>query len=146
LNQPSPTTEINLSRVINASPDQVFDAWLDHTRPGSPWFGVPKAIVNPPKVDSLFYSMYQLEGKEVAHYGRFITLEKPRKIQHTWVSKATRGIESVVTLSITPVDGKTQVQINHANVPDDEAGRHHENAWKYVLAKMSSRFKDGTSH
>jgi uncharacterized protein YndB with AHSA1/START domain len=139
MNQSVKTTEINLTRTIDASPDEVFEAWLDHTCPGSPWFGVPKAIVNPPKVDSLFYSMYQLEGREIAHYGRFITLEKPYKIQHTWVSEATRGMESIVTLSFEPVQEKTQVHINHANVPDDEAGHHHINAWKYVLSKMSSR-------
>ena len=140
------TTEIHLDRTINASPEAVFDAWLDHTCPGSPWFGVPKAIVNPPKVDSLFYSMYQLEGREVAHYGRFTILEKPHRIQHTWVSEATRGMESIVTLSLEPAEGKTRVHVHHTNVPDDEDGRHHENAWKYVLAKMSSRFRDETTH
>lgn len=139
------TTEIHLDRTINASPEEVFEAWLDHTCPGSPWFGVPKAIVNPPAVDSLFYSMYQLEGREVAHYGRFIALEKPHRIQHTWVSEATRGMESIVTLSLEPAEGKTRVHVHHTNVPDDEDGRHHENAWKYVLAKMSSRFRDETN-
>jgi uncharacterized protein YndB with AHSA1/START domain len=135
------TIEINLTRIINANPHEVFDAWLDYSSPGSPWFGVPKAIVNPPKIDALFYSMYQLEGKEIAHYGRFIILEKPHKIQHTWVSEATHGMESIVTLIFSPVEGKTQVHVHQGNVPDDEGGRHHENAWKYVLAKMSSRFE-----
>lgn len=135
------TTEINLSRKINASPDEVFEAWLDPTCPGSPWFGVPKAIVNKPAVDALFYSMYQLEGREIAHYGRFITLDKPNKIQHTWVSQATQGLESIVTLSFEAVDGKTQVHVNHANVPDDEEGHRHKHAWGYVLGTMVSRFK-----
>lgn len=145
MNQPVKTTEINLKRTINARPDEVFEAWLDHTSPGSPWFGVAKAIVNSPNVDSLFYSMYQLEGREVAHYGRFITLDKPREIQHTWVSEATRGLESIVTLSFESVEGKTQVNVNHSGIPDDEAGRHHEHAWGYVLAKMRSRFGKGNS-
>ena len=143
MNEKIKVTEINLKRTIDANPEEVFEAWLDHTNPGSPWFGVPKAIVNPPKVDSLFYSMYQLEGKEVAHYGRFIVLEKPRQIKHTWVSEATRGMESIVTLSFEPVDGKTHVHVNHANLPDDEGGRLHERAWGYVLGQMSSRFKQG---
>jgi activator of HSP90 ATPase len=140
MNQATKTTEINVRRTIAASPDEVYEAWLDYTRPGSPWHGVGKAIVNPPKVDGLFYSMYQLEGREIAHYGRFTTLDKPSKIQHTWVSEATHGMESIVTLSFEPVEGKTQVLVNHSNVPDDEGGRFHENAWKYVLAKMASRF------
>jgi len=140
MTQPINTTEINLTRLINASPEEVFEAWLDHTTPGSPWFGVSKAIVNPPKVDGLFYSMYQLAGREIAHYGRFTTLEKPHTIQHTWVSEGTRGMESLVTLTFTAVDEKTQVQVKHTNIPDDEEGRRHEHAWGYVLGAMRSRF------
>jgi hypothetical protein len=55
MNQRIKTIEIDLNRIIDAPPDEVFETWLDHTSPGSPWFGVPKVIVNPPNVDSLFY-------------------------------------------------------------------------------------------
>jgi len=134
------TAELNLSRTIDASPEEVFDAWIDHTGPVSPWSGVTKAIVNPPKVDGLFYSMYQFEGQEIAHYGRFVTLEKPRRIQYTWVSEATQGLESLVTLNLEPQGDKTVVQVKHTNVPDDEDGRRHQQAWGYVLARMSSHF------
>jgi uncharacterized protein YndB with AHSA1/START domain len=143
VNQKIATTEINLKRTINATPDEVFEAWLDSSSPGSPWHGVSRAILNPPAIDSLFYSMYQLDGREVAHYGRFIALDKPRRIQHTWVSEGTRGMESIVTLTFEPVDGKTQVQVNHSNVPDDEEGRRHQHAWGYVLGLMLARFKRG---
>lgn len=140
MNRKIPTTELNLSRTIDASPAEVFDAWLDHTKPGSPWCGVAKAIVSPPQVDGLFYSMYEMQGSEIAHYGRFITLARPTTIQHTWVSEATQGLESVVTLTFRSETGKTLVHIHHANVPDDEGGHRHEQAWGYVLAKMTSRF------
>lgn len=143
MNQPIKTIEINLTRTINGRPDEVYEVWLDQTSPGSPWFGVPKVILNSPKVDSLFYSMYQFEGHEIAHYGRFIALEKPRRIQYTWVSEATRGMESVLTVSFELMDGKTQVHVNHANVPDDEGGRRHKQAWGYVLARMASHFGKG---
>lgn len=133
--------EINFSRTIDASPAEVFDAWIDATGSVSPWSGVAKAIVNPPKVDSLFYSMYQMEGHEVAHYGRFVTLDKPRRIQYTWVSEATQGLESLVTLHLEPQGNKTVVQIKHTGVPDDEAGRRHEDAYGYILTRMSAHFR-----
>jgi uncharacterized protein YndB with AHSA1/START domain len=134
------TTEIRLTRTIDTSPQEVFEAWIDPTSPGSPFHGVPKAIVSPPRVDGLFYSMYQLEGREIAHYGRFVTLEKPHTIQHTWVSEATQGLESLVTLTFEPQGSKTVVSVRHGNVPDDEEGHRHEVAWGYVLGRMSSRF------
>ena len=32
------TLEVNLERVIDATPAEVFDAWLDPEHPGSPWY------------------------------------------------------------------------------------------------------------
>jgi uncharacterized protein YndB with AHSA1/START domain len=131
------TTELNIKRTINAIPSEVFDAWIDPTSPGSPWCGVTKAIVNRPKADGLFYSMYQFEGNDIAHYGRFVTLDKPCRIQYTWVSEATQGLESLVTLNLKAQGDKTVVQVKHTNVRDDEGGHRHEQAWGYVLARMS---------
>lgn len=135
------TIELNLTRMIDAEPDEVYEVWLDKTSPGSPWFGVPKVILESPRVDGLFYSMYEIEGREIAHYGRFLALEKSRRIQYTWVSEATHGMETVLTISLESVNGKTQVHVHHRGVPDDEGGRRHEHAWGFVLARMSGHFK-----
>lgn len=134
------TTEISLKRTINASPEEVYKVWLDRTHPASPWFGVPKVILDSPKVDGLFYSMYRIDGREIAHYGRFTALEKPRRIQYTWVSEATHGTETLLTVSFEPADGKTKVHVHHTNVPDDEGGRRHQQAWGYILARMTSHY------
>ena len=41
------TTELTLTRTIAAKPAAIFDRWLDIKKPGSPWFGIKKAILNP---------------------------------------------------------------------------------------------------
>ena len=96
--------------------------WLDPKIPGGLWFGVERAIVNP-VVDGLFYHAVKHEGRSWPHYGRFIRLDRGRAIEHTWVSEATRGLESVVTITLAPRDGATEVTLRHANLPDDEMGR-----------------------
>ena len=133
------TTELTVTRIIPAKPAEIFDVWLDSKSPGSPWFGVAKAIVNP-VVDGLFYHLVQFEGCGWAHYGRVTALERPSKIQHTWVSPATRGLESVVTLSFEPQGDQTLVTLHHANLPDDEMGRRHQEGWGFVLAMLAERF------
>ena len=133
------TTSLTVSRKIAASPDEVFDVWIDASQPGSPWFGVARAVVQP-VVDGLFYHLVQFEGHDWAHYGRFIALDRPRRIEHTWVSEATRGLESVVQLTLLPEDGQTLLTLRHTNVPDDEMGRRHEEGWGYVLATIAERF------
>jgi uncharacterized protein YndB with AHSA1/START domain len=133
------TIELTVARLIPANPAEVFDVWLDSKSPGSPWFGVARAIVNP-VVDGLFYHLVQFEGHDWAHYGRFIALDRPRQIQHTWVSEATRGLESVVTLTFKVQGDQTLAKLHHTNVPDDEMGRRHEEGWGFMLEVIADRF------
>jgi uncharacterized protein YndB with AHSA1/START domain len=135
------TASVKVQRVIEASASEVFDAWLDPACQGSPWNGVAKAILQP-VVDGLFYRMH-LSGQggyELAHYGRFIVLERPRRMQYTWVSQHTRGLESVVTIDFESRAGATHVALVHENLPDDEKGRLHEQGWQYHLAQVAHGF------
>jgi uncharacterized protein YndB with AHSA1/START domain len=100
------TFDLSLSRTIRGSADEVFDVWLDPKSPGGLWFGVERAIINT-VVDSLFYHVVKHEGRSWPHYGRFIRLDRGRAIEHTWVSEATRGLETVVTIMLTARDGVT---------------------------------------
>lgn len=132
------TMRVKVERTIEASPSEVFDAWLDPDCKGSPWNGVTKAILQP-VVGGLFYRMHLSEGEdyELAHYGRFTILEHPRKMQYTWVSQHTRGLESVVTIEFEERKDATRVVLVHENLPDDEKGRMHEQGWQYYLSQTA---------
>jgi uncharacterized protein YndB with AHSA1/START domain len=81
------------------------------------------------------------EGRSWPHYGRFIRLDRGRAIEHTWVSEATRGLETVVTITLTPGKDGTEVTLRHANVPDDEMGRGHQEGWTWYLNALGQRFE-----
>ena len=134
------TFDLTVSRTIRGSADDVFDVWLDPKSPGGLWFGVERAIINP-VVDGLFYHVVKHEGRSWPHYGRFIRLERGRAIEHTWVSEATRGLETVVRVTLTPRDGGTEVTLHQANVPDDDMGRGHEGGWSWYLSALAERFE-----
>lgn len=134
------THDITISRVIQASAPDVFDAWLDPKSPGGLWYGVEKVIVTP-VVDGLFYHAVQHAGRSWAHYGRFIRLDRGRTIEHTWMSEGTRGLESIVTITLEPQDGGTAVTLRHANIPDDEMGRGHKDGWTWYLNTLAERFE-----
>jgi uncharacterized protein YndB with AHSA1/START domain len=132
-------TDLTLTRSIAATPAEVYDVWLDAQSPGGPWFGCKKVILDA-KVDGLFYHSVSHMGRDWAHYGRFLVLDRPRQVEHTWVSEGTRGLESVVALTFEP-DGKgTRVTLRHSGVPDDEFGRQHGDGWGYVLGAIEERF------
>lgn len=132
-------TDLTLTRTIPARPADVYDVWLDTTSPGAPWFGCKRVILDA-KVDGLFYHCVAHAGRDWAHYGRFLTLDRPRCIEHTWVSEATRGLESVVTLTFDPKDDQTLVTLRHSGVPDDAFGRQHGDGWGFVLESLEQRF------
>jgi uncharacterized protein YndB with AHSA1/START domain len=136
--------ELTASRTITASPEQVFDLWLDPKSPGGPWFGAERVILNP-VVDGLFFHSVNHQGRSWAHYGRFLALDRPRRIEHTWVSEATRGVETVVTITLEPRDGRTEVTLRHAGVPDDELGRQHQEGWTWMLSTIAQRFGEKAS-
>jgi uncharacterized protein YndB with AHSA1/START domain len=92
------------------------------------------------KVDGLFYHCVSHEGHEWAHYGRFVALDRPKRIEHTWVSEGTRGLESVVTLTFETKDGETLVTLRHSGVPDDDFGRQHREGWAFILDAIGKRF------
>ena len=131
--------DVKVERTIPAAPEEVFDAWLDAKTPGSPWNGCKRAILNP-VVDGLFYHSVEHMDREWAHYGRFVILERARRIEHTWMSEATKGVESLVSIALRPVDGGTQFVLRHSGVPDDELGRSHEQGWNWIASALSQRF------
>ena len=132
-------TDLTVSRTVKASPEEVFDVWINPKSPGGPWFGTERVILDP-VVDGLFYHAVKHEGRTWAHYGRFIQVERPRLVEYTWVFEATRGVESIVTVTFQARDGQTEVTLRHSGVPDDEMGRQHEAGWGWVLSMLTERF------
>jgi uncharacterized protein YndB with AHSA1/START domain len=137
--QPPKQTDLTLTRSIAATPAEVYDVWLDPKSPGGPWFGCKRVVLDA-KVDGLFYQAVEHAGREWAHYGRFVVLDRPRRIEHTWVSEGTRGLESVVALTFEPEGTGTRVTLRHSGVPDDAFGRQHGEGWAYVLGAIAERF------
>ena len=137
-------TEVTVSRTISAAPGKVFEVWMDPASPGSPWYGLPRLIIHI-VVDGLFYFIVEHEGKKWAHYGRFLRIEKPDAdgaalVEYTWVSEATRGWESVVTISFQPLGDETEVTLRHSNLPDEAMAERHQEGWMWMLNTLAERF------
>jgi uncharacterized protein YndB with AHSA1/START domain len=137
-------TEIKVARNIPATAEEVFDVWLDPKSPGGPWFGAERVILNP-AVDGLFYFAVMHEGRSWPHYGRFLRIDRPRNVEYTWVSEATKGIESVVAITFEPRENGTEVTLRHTGVPDDEMARQHEDGWAWILSMLAERFASRAS-
>jgi uncharacterized protein YndB with AHSA1/START domain len=133
--------DVTVSRLIPGPAANVFDVWLDPSCPGSPWHGAKKIIVSP-VVDGLFFWGHQHANRMLPHYGRFLRVERGKLLEHTWMSESTHGLESTVSISFEARAGGTQVTILHRGLPDDDAGRGHEEGWEYFLGELEKPFHD----
>jgi uncharacterized protein YndB with AHSA1/START domain len=131
--------EVRVERTIPAPPAEVFDGWLNPKIPGNPWNMAEKLLLSP-KVDGFFY--WTIKG--TAHYGRFTELERPGRIQCTWVSPSTSGLESVVTVTFKKQGKNTLMTLVHSNLPDTDGGRGHEKGWNFFLDSFLKQFTDAS--
>jgi hypothetical protein len=56
------------------------------------------------------------------------------------MSEATKGKESIVTVTMEPQGEQTAVTLRHSGVPDDEMGRQHAEGWTWVLSALAEGF------
>ena len=128
--------DITVSRTIPALAEKVFDVWIDPKSPGGPWFGAERVILDP-VVDGLFYFAVKHEGRIWPHYGRFLEIDRPRRLEYTWMSEATKGAESIVHITLEPRGEQTELTLRHTGVPDDEMGRRHKDGWTWILSALA---------
>ncbi|MDB5051460.1 MAG: hypothetical protein JWO30_4531 [Fibrobacteres bacterium] len=129
------TLELKFERTIPAPPTDVYDAWLNPKFPGNPWNMGDKLLLNP-KVDGFFY--WLVHG--TPHYGRFTRMERPRRIQHTWMSPYTLGQESTVTVTFKKKGEDTLMTLVHTDLPDTEEGKAHEDGWNDFMESFPKQF------
>lgn len=137
MNKPKKTIEVKVERTIPAAPGVVFDGWLNPQVPGNPWNMADKLLLNP-QVDGFFY--WTVHG--TPHYGRFTEVKRPGRIQHTWMSPNTSGLESTVSVTFEKKGKDTRMTLVHSGLPDTVGGRSHEKGWNYFLDNFPGQFSD----
>src|SRR6266571_4001554 len=113
------TLECKFERTIPAPLGEGFDGWLDPKIPGNPWNAADKLMLNP-------------------------EVERPGRIQHTWVSPNTLGEESMVTVTFKKQGEETLMTLVHSDLPDHELARGHEKGWNYFLEIFREQFGIGS--
>jgi len=132
------TIEVKVERIIPAPPARVFEAWLDPKIPGNPWSMAEQLLLNP-VVDGMFY--WRING--TPHYGRFTEIGRPGRVQHTWVSPNTLGLETMVTVTFTQEGAGTRMTLVHTGLPDNDRGRGHEKGWAFFLGNFQEKIALG---
>ena len=111
-----------LTATIPASPEEIYDAWLDS-------FGHSEMTGSPA-------TMSDQVGAEVSAWegyitGRNLELVPGERIVQSWRTsefEEEHG-DSVITLTLEPVEGGTLLTLEHSNVPDEQKS-YEEGGWE----------------
>ena len=70
---------------------------------------------------------------DLPHYGTYRVIDRPHKLEFTWISQHTQGLESVVTVELQATDGGTTLTLNHSNLPDKPMAEAHNQVWTMIM-------------
>jgi uncharacterized protein YndB with AHSA1/START domain len=128
-----------VKRVFDASPARVFDAWLTHEQ-FQQWIGPEGVNCDVPLFEPRVGGRYKIvmkmsDGSTIPVAGTFKTVDRPKSFSMTW--KWENGEhDSLVTVSLRDVDGKTELTLRHDGLQTAENCAAHERGWNSALNKM----------
>jgi uncharacterized protein YndB with AHSA1/START domain len=117
---PAQYIKVTVTRQFDASPERVFDAWLDPEMIGKWMFGVALReeevlrIVSDARVGGSFSFLVRRQGQEIDHIGKYREIDRPRRLVFTWGIAGESEDESFVTIEIVPQGRGAELTLTHA--------------------------------
>lgn len=135
---------IVVSRVINASAERLFDAWLDPQAVGI-WLRPGNAETTDATIDARVggrFTIVMNSATPTIHGGTYQVIDRPRRLAFTWRSSHTDDRDTLVTVDFVAVDAadaavpSTEVIITHEQLPHEKARLEHADGWSDGLALL----------
>jgi uncharacterized protein YndB with AHSA1/START domain len=132
-----------VQRVMPATPDVVFDEWLDPESLQEWMCPRPSrcvAVNVEPRVGGSVRLDVDNSGNSVLITGRFLAIDRPHLLRFTWSNSNWRDptVVSVVNVAFEPFgDDRTLMSIDHSLLPPEEFDSF-QNGWSRVCDQLGA--------
>jgi uncharacterized protein YndB with AHSA1/START domain len=134
--------EFSVTHAYAATPEQVFDAWLDPAIARRFLFATPtgemiRAEVDPKVGGRFVFVDRRPDMGDVLHTGEYLEIDRPRRLAFTFgVPQFDPGF-TTVTVEITPTAGGCTLTLTQAQVPAEWADRSKQ-GWGMILGALEA--------
>lgn len=124
---------------IDASPDKVFDAFIDPAQLTEWWGSADTYRTSNWKVDLRPGGEWSCSaqgvtgGPQSTVSGRYLVVDRPRKLSYTWNPSWAPGEETRVHLTFEAIDSGTRVLFLHEGFTSAQSREAHTTGWTRVL-------------
>lgn len=138
--------EVRLVRRYSASPQRVFDAWVD-PKLLCQWFGAgPQVSCDgcelDPRVGGHFRIAMSGEGRQFVIVGNYLEFDPPRRLVFTfsWELPADAVKNTRVSLDFRAVADGVELTLIHAGLPSEKSRQSHAGGWTGCLDRLGRFF------
>lgn len=134
------TQTIIVTHRFDASPERVFDAWMDPDRMRRFLFATASGEIIKVEVDPRLGGGFVVVDRrpdmgDVEHYGRYVEVDRPRRLAFDFALSADMQDSTRVTLDIRPMGEGCELTLTHDGVWADYAERT-EGGWTTILGGL----------
>ncbi len=135
-----------IRRVLPASCEEVFDAWLDAA--GMRNWMCPGPVTScdavlEPRVGGHFRIAMNAPGAQFVNTGEFRVLDRPAKLQFTWTSSRWGNEETLVTVELHRHGARCELVLTHERYPVERSADELMRGWIQILDKLGSHIGSG---
>jgi len=143
------TMTVTVKRVFAASPERVFDAWLNPERARRFLFTHPgKQEIVRVEIDARAGGRYlfvaRRNGQDSDHFGEYLEIDRPRRLVFTLCVPAAWSETARVQIDIVPIESGCELTLTHEGVLPELASPVEE-GWTTFMDLLHSQTDEGSS-
>jgi uncharacterized protein YndB with AHSA1/START domain len=139
------TVSVQVRHRFDASPERVFDAWLDPKKAHAFLFATPSGRMVRADIDArvggAFTFVDRRDGEDVEHTGTYVEIDRPRRLVFTFSVPKYSAMSTRVTIEIVPLGTGCELTLTHEGVLPEYAAPS-ESGWNGILDGLASALSE----